>query len=345
MPIIDAIKFNGLANGDWLVYKFYRDDLTTGARLIVGEGQRAVFLKGGEIADVFETGTHTLSTENLPILRGLAKIPFGGQAPFTAEIYFVNTTSKMDLKWGLPDPLQLVDPKYGVRLRVRAFGQAGFKISDAGIFLKELIGSIDQKEMVRYDKVISFFKGLLVTKIKTALAQTIVDEKISALEIATKLETLSQKVGESIHGELERYGLKAVNFYIQSVNVPEDDLAKLTAILEQKATFDIVGDQHYMMQRSFDVYENAAKNHNGVQGMMMAGGIGFGAGIGMAQGMQQMNPLHTQKRLCPMCNAELAPNVKFCGECGASLVPKQCTCGAMLKPGAKFCSECGEKVQ
>lgn len=344
MPIIDAIKFNGLANGDWLVYKFYRDDLTTDARLIVGEGQNAVFVKGGEVADVFSPGTHILSTENLPILRGLVKIPFGGQTPFTAEVYFVNTTTKMDLKWGFPDPLQLVDPKYGIRLRVRAFGQLGVKIQDAGLFLKELIGSIAQTEMVRYDKVISFFKGLVITKVKAALAQTIVDETISALEVSAKLEMLSQKVGESIQTDFNKYGLKGVNFCIQSINVPEDDLSKLTDILEQKATFDIVGDQHYMMQRSFDVYENAAKNQNGVQGMMMAGGMGFGAGIGMAQGMQQMNPLHTQKRLCPVCNSEIAPNVKFCSECGASLLPKQCTCGAFLKPGAKFCSECGAKL-
>lgn len=344
MPIIDAIKFNGLENGDWLVYKFYRDDLTTGARLIVSEGQKAVFIKGGEIADLFSPGTYTLDADNLPILRELIKLPFGGQTPFTAEIYFINTTSKIDLKWGFPDPLQLVDPKYGIRLRVRAFGQLGMKISDAGLFLKELIGSIDQAEMVRYDKVISFFKGFIITKIKSTIAQIIIDEKISALEISTKLEIISDKTKESIQKEVELYGMKCLNFYIQSINIPEEDLKKLTSILEQKATFDIVGDQHYVMQRSFDVYENAAKNQNGIQGIMMAGGMGIGASLGMMQGTQQLNPLGTQNKFCPKCNAKVNPNSKFCSECGMSLVPAKCQCGAILEPGAKFCSICGKKI-
>ena len=136
MAILDVVKFDGLAQGDWLVYKHYQDNLVLGTTLIVAEGQNALFVKGGQIADCFTSGTYKLATENLPILRKFASIPTGGQTPFSAEIFYINTTTKMNLPWGLSDPIQLVDPKYGVRLRVRSFGQCSLKVNDSAAFLK-----------------------------------------------------------------------------------------------------------------------------------------------------------------------------------------------------------------
>lgn len=105
MALVDVVKFDGLASGNWLIYKHYQTDLACGSSLIVGEGQNAIFVKGGQIADVFTAGTHILSTENLPILRKLVTIPSDGKNPFTAEIFYINTTTKMDLPWGLSDPI------------------------------------------------------------------------------------------------------------------------------------------------------------------------------------------------------------------------------------------------
>lgn len=346
MSIIDIVKFNGLANGNWLIYKYYRDDLTVGGKIIVGEGQSVVFVKGGHIADVLNSGTHIIDSDNLPILRSILNIPFGGQTPFTAEVYFVNTTNKMDLTWGLSDPIQLVDPKYGIRIRVRGFGQVGVKVNKADVVVKELIGTMSQSEYIHYDKIISFFKGILITKIKTTLAQCIIDERVSALEISTKLELLSQKLCTSIQTDFDKFGLSLVNFNIQSINVPEEDLSKLTSILEQKATFDIIGDQRYAIQRSFDVYETSASNPNGIAGVAMAGGLGVGAGIGMMQGVQNINPINnlSQNKKCSKCGCEIRDNAKFCPECGNSTIQKKCSCGAILLPGIKFCPECGTKI-
>ncbi|MBQ8827657.1 MAG: SPFH domain-containing protein, partial [Clostridia bacterium] len=136
MALIDVVKFNGLASKDWLIYKHYAEDLSTATQLIVNEGQAAVLLKGGQICDVFGPGTHTLATGNIPILNKLINLPFGGKTPFTAEIYYINTATKLDLTWGTSDPISLIDPKYHVRLRVRAFGQVGLKISNIEHFIK-----------------------------------------------------------------------------------------------------------------------------------------------------------------------------------------------------------------
>jgi len=81
MAIIDVVRFDGLKSRDWLIYKYYSEELVLGTQLIVQEGQVALFVKGGAIADIFFPGTYTLSTNNLPILKSLVNLPFGGKAP------------------------------------------------------------------------------------------------------------------------------------------------------------------------------------------------------------------------------------------------------------------------
>ena len=150
------------------------------------------------VADVFYPGTHTLSTDNIPILKKLINLPFGGTTPFSAEIYFINTTVKLDINWGTSEPIQLIDPKYHVKLRVRAFGQMGVRILDAATFFKEVIGGMQKDDIVKVDKVKEYYRRILVVKVKSVIADTIITNKISAREITTKLEELSDKLEEQI---------------------------------------------------------------------------------------------------------------------------------------------------
>lgn len=218
MALIDVVKFNGLASRDWLVYKHYAEDLSTATKLIVGEGQAAIFLNGGRICDMFGPGTYTLSINNIPILSKFINLPFGGKTPFTAEIYYINTVSKLDLSLGTSDPIQLIDPKYHVRLRIRAFGQVGLKISDYTVFIRELIGSMNPSEVIEYNKVIDFYKGFLISKVKSCIAQIIIDEGISALDISAKLNQISERISELLTHDFEKYGMKLVNFYVKSIS-------------------------------------------------------------------------------------------------------------------------------
>lgn len=381
MAILDVIKFGGLASRDWLVYKHPKDSITLGSQLIVGEGQVAIFVKGGAVCDVFTPGTYTLSTNNLPLLQGIINLPFGGKTPFSAEIYYINTVTKLDLAWGISDPIQLIDPKYHVRLRIRAFGQVGMKIADYAGFLRELIGSLNSSDVVRYTKVLDFYKGILVTKVKSIIADIIIHDQISALEIAAQLDGISQRTQQILTPEFGKFGMQLINFFVKSINFPEEDFETINKILEDKATFDIMGDSRYATKRSFDVYEGAATNQNGVAGAFAAGGIGLGAGAAIAgnvqpaasvmqapapeaaycpachaankQGAKFCNscgasmippePKPTEKT-CPGCGAAVPDGSKFCTECGMSLQPPVCACGATLEPGSKFCNQCGRKV-
>lgn len=349
MAMIDLVRFNGLKSRDWLVFKYPSEGLVLGAQLIVQEGQAAIFVKGGMVCDIFYPGTYTLATENLPVLRTVVNLPFGGRSPFSAEIYFINTATKLDMHWGTTDPVSLIDPKYFVKLRIRAFGQMGLRILDPAVFFKELIGGMRQDDIIKYDEIQKFYRGILVIKVKALISDAIISQQISALEISTKLELLSEQIREQITDAFAKYGFTVVNFYIQSINFPDEDFERVSKILEEKAAFEIMGDSRYAAKRSFDVYEGAANNQNGVAGAFVAGGMGIGASANMIQSLNRaVEPPaisgYEEKQECPSCHADIAKTARFCPECGIDLTKLVCECGNKLTPDAKFCSRCGKKV-
>lgn len=346
MSIFQVIRFDGLASRDWLIYKFPTNKIVLGSQLIVQEGQTALFVKNGQVADVFTAGRYTLSTKNLPLLSKIVNLPFGGDTPFSAEVYFVNTTFNLGIKWGTTDPIQLIDPKYQIKLNVRAFGQMGLRVSDVEAVFKHLIGAIPQGDLVKYAKIKDHYLGILSVKVKSLIADAIINSKISALEISTKLEELSEQVRVSLADNFLKYGFNVVNFYIESINFPNEDFEKINQILSDNAAFNILGESRYRAKRSFDVYEGAANNENGVAGAFAASGVGLGAGIGIATQMNNLTqePLkQTETKACVECKSQIPANSKFCAECGANNQPKVCECGTVLTSSSKFCSNCGKK--
>ncbi|WP_285398042.1 SPFH domain-containing protein [Lysinibacillus sp. fls2-241-R2A-57] len=370
------MKFDGLRSRDWLIYKHPTEKLVLGTTLIVNEGQVAIFVKGGQICDVFNSGTHVLSTNNLPLLHHVVNFAYGGDTPFSAEIYFINLSVKLDLYWGTSDPIQLIDPKYFVKLRIRAFGQLALRLDDYLLFFTEVIGSMNKDDIVSFEKVQDYFKGSLITSIKTELANKIINEKISALEITTELHNISNSLKGKISEEFNTYGFIMAHFHIQSINFPEEDFDKINQILQDKAKFEIMGDNRYVTQRSFDIYESAASNENGVAGLFASSGVGLGVGQGMITMMNQQvqqpgnnithiicpschgNILSTSKFCnlcgenltrqiitCHSCQSENEESSKFCCSCGISLHKPVCSCGQELDVTSKFCNNCGTQVK
>ncbi len=350
MAIIDRVKFDGLRTRDWIVYKHPAEDLVYGTQLIVGEGQAAVFVKGGQVCDVFYSGTYTLDAKNLPILKSIVNLPFGGKTPFSAEIFFLNTTTKLDMYWGTSDPIQIIDPKYYTKLRVRAFGQLGLRINDYIKFFTELIGVVGPSEIVKYNVIMEYFKGILVQKIKTIIASIIINEKISALEITAKLDAISHLAKDKISSEFGKYGLNIVNFFIKSINFPDEDFEEINDILKNRAEFEIMGDNRYVTKRSFDVYDHAASNDTGITAAFVTGAVG--AGIGKPLAAEMPSVINTKAVLenaatkCPACGTDNSAKSKFCCECGSTLaIQKSCSaCGASVSGSSKFCPECGTQL-
>src|SRR5688572_19338421 len=140
--LVDIIEWVDDSNGHTLVWRFprYQNEIKNGAQLIVRPGQVAVFVHMGKLADVFEPGTHTLATNNLPLLSTLQGWKHGFNSPFKAEVYFVSTRQVTDLKWGTPNPIMLRDADFGP-IRLRAFGTYTLRATDPKALLKELVGT------------------------------------------------------------------------------------------------------------------------------------------------------------------------------------------------------------
>lgn len=353
MAVVDVVKYDG--NPDVFAWKYPNNELGTWTQLIVNESQEAILLKGGRICDVFQAGRYTLSTENIPILNKIVNLPFGGRSPFTAEVWYINKVFALDIKWGTSSPIQLQDPKYKVFVPVRAFGQFGIQIEDSQRFLMKLVGTLPV-----FDKsnILKYFRGVYLTKAKDAISSYLVHKKISILEINAYLDELSMFLKERIAPVLAEYGINLTSFYVNDINMPEEDTAvkQLKQALAKRAEMDIVG-YNYQQERSFDTLEGAATNPNSMQsGFLGAGiGLGMGAGIGGVVGQQFSDltqSLNTREKLkCPRCNAFIEDDARFCGHCGydmdeqknGNITIKCSACGAILEGNIKFCPECGKK--
>ncbi|MDE2509662.1 MAG: SPFH domain-containing protein, partial [Elusimicrobia bacterium] len=176
MAIIDRVKYDGPANV--LVWRYPPDNLSWGTQVIVNQSQEAIFFQGGAALDVLGPGTHTLRTANIPLLRKLIAAPFGGETPFAAEVYYVNKAVNLDVKWGTNNPIPILDPKYNVFLPVRAFGQFGIQVADSRSFVVQLSATSPQ---FTADQLSNYFRGVLLTKAKDYIAETIVKRRIDVL--------------------------------------------------------------------------------------------------------------------------------------------------------------------
>ena len=262
-----------------------------GSQLIVKPGQLAFFVYRGKVCDEIAEGAITLKTGNLPLLTTLISIPFGGDSPFQAEVWFINKLTKLDTKWGTPSPIQVEDPKYGIILPMRAYGQYGFRVADARLFLTTLLGAFPS---FTDEQIKQYFRGKVMSTIGTQIG-TLFNDKISFLNISAHLEDLSEAARLKIIPAMEKYGIVLETFYFESLNVPEDDpsYTKLKQIKEKAAELNVVGRDIYQLDKSMDVLKTAAGNE-GMAGLMMQTGMGTGMGVMMgAQLGQQAGQMAT----------------------------------------------------
>ena len=275
--IIDRIKYDGPS--DVLAWKYPYEDIRLGAQLVVNESQYAILVREGRHLATMGPGRHTLSTANIPILAKLVNLPFGGDSPFTAEVWFFNLAANLDVKFGTPTPIHILEPKYNVIVPVRAHGQMGLRLSDCRKFLREIVGTMGKMTTA---SVYESFRGMVITKLKTLIAETVVTNKVSLLEIPTLLDSLSKRCHDSIAPEFERFGLSVVNLFIGDISFPEDDpiVQRLRSAVMDRSEFEILGDARYQAKRSLEVMESAANNPGGI-GTLFGAGLGFGLGAGV----------------------------------------------------------------
>ena len=257
-------------------YSKRQDEIRLGTQLIVSENQQAIFVKGGKICDVFETGQHTLATANLPILSQVIGSVFGGNSPFNASIYFVNKAVLMNTKFGLT-PFNLVEPNFKVPIPVSARGSYALKISDARNLLIQICGNLTE---LTPQTIKEYFKGIVCTIVKNGILELIKKTQISPIELETKIDDVTKLVSEDVLSTFAEYGLISKHFVIEAIPIIDDDprvkdvVSKIHQIwaedVEEKMKFrrhteniDI-----YKTERMFDTAQSAAENlgGNGIAG-------------------------------------------------------------------------------
>ena len=351
MALIDVVNYNGGPNV--FAWKFPSDELSTFTQLIVNESQEAILVKDGQFADIFKAGRYRLTTANIPILNNIINLPFGGESPFKAEVWYVNKAYSLDIKWGTPSPIQLQDPKFGIFAPVRANGIFGIRITDSEKFLRKFVGTLS---VFNATNVTNFFRGVYVTKVKDTIASYLVKKNVGILEINAHLNDLSNFLKADLHPFLEDYGISLISFYINDISVPENDegVKQLKSALSKRAEMNLLG-YDYHQERSFDTLEGAAKNTGSDASSIMGAGLGMAMGVGLGGNMvnnfaslsQTLNSQvdNQTTKNCIRCHTPLQIEAKFCLECGQKQDLSCPQCQQKVELGMKFCSNCGQNLQ
>jgi len=277
--LIDIIEFLDNTQ-DTIVYRFERhnNEIKNNAKLVVREGQIAVFVNEGQIADTFSPGTYNLNTQNLPILSTLQGWKYGFNSPFKAEVYFVSTKNFIDQKWGTKNPLILNDNRFGM-VEIRAFGLYSFKVTDAPVFIREIVGT---NQTFTTDHIKEQLKSIIVTRFSDTAGET----NLPIESYAANLNELSEAIYGYMKDDFAAYGMDVTKFLIENVSMPEEVKKEIFEL----SRLDKIDLDKLMKLKAAKSLEAAAENPSGTAGM----GIGLGAGMVMANQMTQAMSNQTQ---------------------------------------------------
>ena len=281
---------------DTMVWRFERQGnaIKYGAKLTVREGQAAVFINEGQLADVFTPGLYQLETNNMPILTTLQHWDHGFQSPFKAEVYFVNTTRFNDQKWGTSNPIICRDPEFGP-VRIRAFGTYSMRVSDPGTFLKDIVGTDGE---FTADEISNQIRNVIAQQ----FSQVIAKSNIPVLDMAANTADLGKLVTTAINPTIAAYGLTLPEFYIENVSLPDE----VEKVLDKRTSVGIAGDlSKYTQFSAAEAMTSAATTPNSGMGA----GLGMGMGMGMAGQMAAAGPWGAapQAAAAPAAAAPAAP--------------------------------------
>ena len=257
---------------DTMVWRFEREghEIKYGAKLTVREGQSAVFIHEGQLADVFTPGLYMLETNNMLVMTTLQHWDHGFKSPFKSEVYFVNTTRFNNLKWGTKNPIICRDPEFGP-VRIRAFGTYSIRVTDPAKFLVEIVGTDGEFTM---DEISFQIRNIIVQEFSRVIASS----GIPVLDMAANTADLGKLIAAEIAPTLEGYGLTAPELYIENISLPRG----VEAALDKRTSAGLAGDLGRFTQYSAaEAMTAAAQNPSG-----RAMGAGIGAGMGMAMGAQ-----------------------------------------------------------
>ena len=365
MKIADVIKYEG--DNSTFIWKHPVEDFNSLTQLIVHESQEAIFFMNGQALDLFGPGRYTLETGNIPKIGRFLNRQVGDESPFHCEVYFINKTEQMAIKWGTDSKVEYIEPVYGFPIAIGASGEMSLRADDSRKLLLKLVGT---EEALTRQMLVSYFRAFLMTRVKTYMARVIKQKSINIFEIDENLASFSRELHQLLIPDFEEYGIALERFLVTTVVKPEGErqyekfkelnfrqyadiaeakLRQQTDIIyaQTEAQKKIIDSQAqatkraqegytYAQKRGFDVAEKAAQNESSGQFTNMGIGLGAMAGVGGAVGGFVGDSINNV--MAGAVQIDNAPGVgradkRFCENCGAP-----------ISDGASFCDECGTPV-
>ena len=212
-----------------------------GSSLRVKDGELAVFVyqqKDGSMQD-FIVGPYdqTIKTANFPILSSIVGLAFGGASPFQAEIYFINLSGNIQVKFGIPY-FDVFDPRFlDFAVPMAARGTITFNVTDYKGFIKlnRLINfELEDFQKQIKDAVTKYVKGI-ITNIPS-------DNGMPVLQMERKLLDINDLIAAKLSARLESdFGVNMKGFDLSSIDVDKEsegyaELRKVTSEQTTKTT-------------------------------------------------------------------------------------------------------------
>lgn len=358
MAIAEVIKYEG--DNSTFIWKHPCEDFNTTTQLIVHESQEAIFFMNGQALDLFGPGRYTLETQNIPLLKKFTNIPTDGKTPFHCEVYFINKTEQMAIKWGTDSKVQYIEPTYRFPLSIGASGEMSLSVSDSRKLLINLVGT---ERVLERNQLTNFFRAFLMTKVKTYIAQEMRSSAINIFEIDEQLESFSAAIKATLDDDFLDYGVNLKRFFVTVIVKPDGDpqyekfkelhfrqyadiaeaklrqqtdviyaqteAQKVVIASQAEATKRAQEGYTYQQERGFNVAQDVARNEAVGQFTNMGVGLGTMAGVGGAVGGVVGGAINGA--FAGIDNSiPSQPATLFCDQCGAELTP-----------GAAFCDNCG----
>ncbi len=319
--------------GDQVIFwKWNNSEIKKGSRLIIRQGQDAIFMYQGKIEGIFrDEGAFDIESQIIPFLSTLKGFKFGFNSGIRAEVLFINT-KEFTVKWGTKNAINLPCAGLPGGMPIRAFGVFNFKVGDYLTFIDKIAGV---KKQYTVDEV----KERVLAVVDSLLAKWIIKEGKDMFNIQANGYDIGRGIASDLDMELTKIGIHVTGFVIQSVSYPES----VKQMQEKAASQSMVGDMgRYAQMAMLDSLGKPGSTANSSVQMasaMASMQMGMAMGQQMTQQMgnmaasvnQTMNSMNfgtTEGQA--QGNAQTGP--KFCPNCGTRV------------NGARFCSNCGQKL-
>ncbi len=361
--IAEVIKYEG--DNSTFIWKHPSEDFNSLTQLIVHESQEAIFFMNGQALDLFGPGRYTLETQNIPKLGKILNRSTGDTSPFHCEVYFINKTEQMAIKWGTDSRVQYIEPTYGFPLSIGASGEMSLQAADSRKLLIKLVGT---ERVLDREHLTSYFRAVLMSRVKTYIAQVMKTNAINIFEIDEELSRFSDSIKTLLIPDFAQYGVTLTQFFVTNIAKPDGEkqyekfkelhfrqyadiaeakLRQQTEVIhaQTEAQKTVIASQAlaqkraqegytYQQERGFDVAEKVAENEAVGEFTNMGVGLGTMAGVGGAVGGMVGGMMNDAVGAAQAPTAVSTTVDAFCENCGAK-----------LSPDAAFCEECGAKVE